>query len=206
MPAAPNLEQRRTAQRARTRRTILDATEQLLLDVGMQAFSIRKLVAECGYTAPTIYQHFGDKDGLLDALVDERFERLEERLRRLRRSGDPVEILRTRALAFIRFGIRNPRHVQLASALRARKHAVPPSMEEARALLEQPWVQLWEAERIRAGDWHSAAQALGALCTGIVVARIENPDHDWSKTLADDAVDALLRGLVIDYSEGTPRR
>jgi len=196
---------RRAAQRVRTRRAILDATERLLLERGLQQFSIRKLVAACGYTAPTIYQHFGDKDGLLDAVIDQRFERLEGRLRGLPRAGDPVEILRSRSLLFIRFGIRNPRHVQLAAALRAREHAPPPSMEEARALLEQPWVELWEAGRLQTGDWQAAAQSLGALCHGIVAARIENPDLEWSKTLAEDAVDALLRGLVLDAPRGTTR-
>ena len=203
MPAT-SLEVRRAAQRTRTRRAILDSTEHLLLDVGMEAFSIRKLVAACGFTAPTIYQHFGDKDGLLDALVGERFERLENRLKRLPRDGDPVEILRSRALLYARFGIRHPRHFQLAAALRARAHAAPSSMEEARTLLEQPWVELWEAGRLRAGDWQSAAQAMGALCSGIVVNHIENPDHDWSKTLVEDAVDALLRGLVLPTDEGNP--
>jgi AcrR family transcriptional regulator len=197
--------QRREAQRAQTRSAILSATESLLIEHGVEAFSIRKLVAECGYSAPTIYQHFGDKDGLLDALVDESFERLTLVLRRLPKSDDPVELLRSRARAYIRFSLRHSEHVRLLSTLRAHQHAPPRSTEETRALLEKPWLELWEAGRLRAGDWKSAAQALGAVCHGIVMGRIEAPDHDWSKTLAEDAIDALLRGLVIDGNEGSSR-
>ncbi len=197
--------QRREAQRAQTRSAILSATESLLIEHGVEAFSIRKLVAACGYTAPTIYQHFGDKDGLIDAIVDESFEHLTRLLRRIPNTADPAELLRARARAYVRFSLRHPQHVRLLSALRARQHAPPRSTEETRALLEKPWLELWEAGRLRAGDWKSAAQALWALCHGIVMGRIEAPDHDWSKTLAADAIDALLRGLVIDGDEGSSR-
>ena len=197
--------QRRETQRAQTRRAILAATETLLLEGGVDRFTIRRLVVACGYTAPTIYQHFGDKDGLLDALVDERFERLARRLRRLLAGDDPVETLRALALAYVRFGLRHPEHVRLLSTLRARQHTPPRSTEETRVLLEKPWLELWQAGRLRAGNWRSAAQALGATCHGIVMGRIEAPDHDWSKTLAEDAIDALLRGLVIDGEEGSSR-
>jgi len=67
---SPAFEQRRSAQRAQVRRAVLDATESLLLEAGEEQFSIRRLVERCGYTAPTIYHHFGDKKGLIDALLD----------------------------------------------------------------------------------------------------------------------------------------
>ena len=197
--------QRRRAQRAQTRRAILDATEALLLEGGVENFSIRRLVGACGYTAPTVYQHFGDKDGLLDALLEEHFKRLERRLKRLPSDGDPVAVLRARALAYIRFGFKNPEDIRLLNSLRGRHAELPESTAGTRVLLERPWLELWEAGRLRAGDWRSAAQALGAICYGIMLGRMEAPDHDWSKTLAEDAIDALLRGLVIPDAEGNPR-
>ncbi len=58
---------RRTRQREEARRAILDATEELLLEVGYDDFSMRRLVERCGYAAPSIYHYFGDKDGLIGA-------------------------------------------------------------------------------------------------------------------------------------------
>ncbi len=193
---SPSADQRRRAQRSRVRRAILDATEALLLEEGAERFSIRRLVERCGYTAPTIYRHFGDKPGLLDALLEERFQKLFRRLRRVRRGEDPVEYLRAVARTFVRFGLRHPTHYQLLAGPREPEWTPPPSMEESRELLEQPWVELWEAGRLRAGDVDAAGQALWALSHGLIVLLTGRPDHEWSKTLIEDSIDALLRGLV----------
>lgn len=194
--SAETHQQRRTEQRAHARRTILDASEAILVGGGYERFSIRRVVARCGYTAPTIYYHFGDKDGLLDALLEERFGRLARQLRRVPDGDDAVAYLRATALAFVRFGLRHPTHYQLLFIPRAGEHAPPPSLEEVRVRLEQAWARLWEAGRLRAGEVESAAQALWMLAHGLVSGPLQRPDLAWSKTLVEDAIDALLRGLV----------
>ena len=74
-------ERRRLQQRTDAQRAILDATEGLLVEHGYEQFSMRRLVERCGYTAPTIYRYFGDKRGLLDALLEERILGLLTRFR-----------------------------------------------------------------------------------------------------------------------------
>jgi AcrR family transcriptional regulator len=192
----PAFERRRSEQRAAVRGAILDATEALLLAEGEERFSIRRLVERCGYTAPTIYHHFGDKQGLIAALLDERFERMAQQLKRVRRNGDPVEYLRALGRAFVRFGLRNPTQHRLLFAPRAQQHAPPRSALEVQEMLEQAWTELWEQGRLRTGDAGSAGQALFCLLYGLSDRRIARPDHDWSKTGIEDAIDALLRGLV----------
>lgn len=204
--SATTQELRRAERRDQARRAILDATEELLLEEGYEGFSIRRLVARCGYTAPTIYHHFGDKEGLLDQLVEERFGKLARQLRRVPRSDDPLDTIRATFKAFVRFGLRNPTHYRLLSVPRAEDHTPPRSAEESREALEEAWKQLWEQGRLHVADWRSAGQALWALAHGIIVGRIQRPNHEWSKTLIDDAVDALLRGLVTSPSEGGSAR
>jgi AcrR family transcriptional regulator len=189
-------EQRREAQRDLARRAILDATQALLLEVGYDDFSIRRLVERCGYAAPSIYHYFGDKDGLLDALIDERFAKLTAQLKRVPRGVDPVANIRGLALAFVRFGLRNPEHFRLLFAPRAGDRTPPASGEEIRRLLEATLTELWETGRLRTGDAQTAGQALSVLCQGLVWSRISRPDYAWGKTLTEDAIDALLRGLV----------
>jgi AcrR family transcriptional regulator len=189
-------EQRREAQRDSARRAILDATEELLLDDGFEAFSIRRLVERCGYAAPSIYHYFGDKDGLFDALIEARFAKLAAQLKRVHRGTDPVAYIRGLALAFVRFGLKSPTHFRLMFTPRAGDDTPPPSGEEARKLIEAALTALWESGRLRSGDPQTAGQALAVLCQGLVWSRIARPDYAWSKTLTEDSIDALLRGLV----------
>jgi len=203
---SPAFAQRRTEQRAQVRRAVLDATEALLLEEGEERFSIRRLVERCGYTAPTLYHHFGDKTGLIDALLDERFERLARQLKRVPRADDPVGYLRAIALAFVRFGLKNPTHHRLLFAPRAQQHAPPRSALEVQEMLEQAWTELWQAGRLRAGDAGAAGQAMFCLLYGLTSRRIARPEHDWSKTGIEDAIDALLRGLVAPEPAKSGRR
>ncbi len=196
MTRARTSQDRRREQRAQVRRAILDATEALLLEGGYEAFSIRRLVERCGYTAPTVYHHFGDKKGLLDTLLEESYAKFAPNLRRAGRVDDPLEKLRGVAKAFVRFGIRHPNHYELLYIPREPDHVPPASVDEVRVELDQAWTELWEAGRLRSGDRESAAQALWTLCHGVISGHIHRPDVEWSKTLADDAIDALLRGLV----------
>ena len=76
-------ETRRARQREEARRAILDATEALLIEAGGEDFSIRALGERCGYSAPTVYHYFGDKDGLIDALLEERVARLADAIERV---------------------------------------------------------------------------------------------------------------------------
>jgi AcrR family transcriptional regulator len=52
------------------REQILDVTEAIVQTAGFHAVSIDRVAREAGITRPVVYTHFGDLDGLLNALVD----------------------------------------------------------------------------------------------------------------------------------------
>jgi AcrR family transcriptional regulator len=189
-------ERRRRRQRAETQRTILDAAETLLLEDGYESFSIRRLVSRCGYTAPTIYHYFSDKAGLVDALLEERFSKLLERLRRAPQHDDPVEKLRELALAVVRFGLRNPSHYRLLMTPRSDGREPLQAAEEVFALLEEPLLQLAEAGRLIAEDPETALHTAWAMTHGLIDLQSSRPDLSRSRSLSSLAVDTLLRGLV----------
>jgi len=197
----PPATSRRQRYRAEARRTILDATEALLLDGGYEGFSMRRLARRCGTSAPTIYHYFGDKQGLLDALLEERLRRLVAQLKRARCDADPVDEVRALALAFVRFGLRNPAHHGLLMLPRDPTLAPLAAGEKARALLEAPLERLAEAGRLRVDDARAAGQSLWALLHGVISLRTTRPDHDWAPKLVENGIDALIRGLV---SEAAP--
>ncbi len=49
---------------------IEQASLRLFLDRGFAATSVREIAKEVGVTVPTLYYHFGSKDGILGALVE----------------------------------------------------------------------------------------------------------------------------------------
>src|SRR4051812_25670681 len=52
------------------REQILDVTKDIVEASGFHAVSIDRVAREAGVTRPVVYTHFGDLDGLLNALVD----------------------------------------------------------------------------------------------------------------------------------------
>lgn len=194
MQTHPALE-RRARQRDDTRRAILDATEALLVEDGYDAFSMRRLVARCGYTAPTIYHHFGDKPRLLDTLLDARFRKLLAQLSRVPAGLDPVGAVGWLARAFARFAARNPTHYRLMNALRAVDAPEPPVIEEVRELIRRPLRELAASGRLRV-DAETAAQVFWSVVHGVTSLRNTVPKYAWAPHLFDTAVDTVLRGLL----------
>jgi len=192
-------EQRRLQQRSDVRRVILDAAEALLAEGGYEQFSIRRLTERCGYTAPTLYHHFGDKLGLVEAVLEARLRDLLRVIRRVPRSDDPLETIRARARAFVRFGLRNPTHYRVLTAQRGPTPRPLAAAEEARGLLEQPWRQLIEQGRLAPEHLDLAQQSFFALLHGIISLPARRDATDWSPQLAEASVDALLRGWVAPH-------
>ena len=60
---------------------VLDAALQLFADKGFAATSVREIVLKAGLTKPALYYHFGSKEGLLKAILDEGFAEFEVRVR-----------------------------------------------------------------------------------------------------------------------------
>jgi AcrR family transcriptional regulator len=190
-------ERRRLQQRAEVRRWILDATENLLVADGYEAFSMRRLADRCGYTAPTIYHHFGDKGGLLDALLEERFAQMVERIQQVPVAGDPLETLRRQLRAFVRFGIENPTHYWLLTVPRPDDASPPPeSAEESRAIIEVTLSRLAEDGRLQVEAIEEAVQCIWVMLHGLISLQISRPDYAWTDSHVDVSLEILLRGLV----------
>jgi len=195
VPEKP-FERRRLQQRDATRRAILQATDTLLVEEGVERFSMRRLSDRCGYTAPTIYHHFGDKNGLLDELIDERFRRLLVTLRGRPRGKSPLSTLRAMAESFVEFGLEHPAHFHLVTSRKPNGSEPLPALEEVRELFVEILARLGERGLLNAHSPSEAGQSLWAMLHGLVSLRIYRPEIDWSETLVQTSLDALLGGLV----------
>jgi AcrR family transcriptional regulator len=186
------VEQRRLQYREDTQRAILDVAEALLVEGGLDAFSMRRLAEGCGCTAPTLYHYFRDKPGLIHALLEERMQQLVSELRRVHPSDDPREQVRTLCLAFARFGLRNPRHYELLALNRGPDAEDPPAGEEARHLLLGPLEALARRGGMGVAEFESLRLGLWSLLHGYILLRAARPDEAWSDGVLEHSIDALL--------------
>ncbi len=73
-----------------------------------EEFSLRNVCARTGVKMPTLYHHFGCKQGLVDAVVEWGFDRYADAKVRSKSSGDPIQDLRSGWDAHVAFGLANP--------------------------------------------------------------------------------------------------
>lgn len=198
--ASPS-ERRRSQQREDARRAIVDATEALLLEAGFERFSMRRLAERCGYTAPTIYHHFGDKQGLLDTVVEERFQLVLDRIERVRRRPDPADTIRAVLDQLIRFGIENPTHYRLLSMPRASESEPPESAQKAQEALEAHLTELAGQGRLAVEDPGQAARFLWIVLHGFVSLRITRPEAEWVEGMPELCIESAMRGLLRTKTE-----
>jgi AcrR family transcriptional regulator len=97
------------------RADILEAAERLLLETGSEdAVSIRAVAEATGVTAPSIYRHFADKQHLLFEVCARQLERLDEVIESACHGiDDPLEAMRARGRAYVRFGVEHPEHYRI---------------------------------------------------------------------------------------------
>ena len=182
--------------RETSRRAILDATQALLLEGGFAELSIRRVSERCGFKAPTIYHHFRDKTGLIDALLEERFAELLGRLERVPKDVEPTRYMRALARAFIEFGLENPAHYALLSAPRGGPDDYLPSAEAARGIVFGALAEVAAQGTLRAPDLESAFQLAWVVLHGVVSLRISRPGYAWSPDLVELALDVIERSVL----------
>ena len=87
---------------------LLRAAAELLATSGGSAVSTRQITQLAGVTAPTLYHHFGDKEGLFDAVVAAGFEEYVAGERDFAPSGQPLEDIRRLWDNHVQFGLNQP--------------------------------------------------------------------------------------------------
>ena len=203
--ASIGIESRRERQRQEARRAILDSTQGLLSESEGGDFSIRSLAARCGYSAPTIYHYFGDKDGLLAELFSDGMRALASELEEACQSKDSLDRLRSILLTFIRYATDHPTFSSLWGTVARHPGAeMPEAYADVKELLDTPVRELIEAGRFGDFDTASAEQVLWALLHGLIALPMTEPDHPWAPGLAENAVDSLLRGMTSRPAELQP--
>lgn len=126
------------------RATLIESGKELLEAKGAPAFSLRQAARTAGVSQTAPYHHFTDKDGLLDAIAADGFQRLGAELEAAAVGG-----IRPMVLAFLRFARANPQMFRLMFA------AQPPARQrpaDLAAAFARCWTACMAATRQELGD------------------------------------------------------
>jgi AcrR family transcriptional regulator len=188
------------------RARIVRAAIELLASGGRSAVTTRAVSAAAGVQPPTIYRHFGDMQGLLDAAARETLagHMREQATRAL--TNDPVEDLRRGWDLHVAFNLAHPDAFAL-------KYSAPSGAASARVIHESVEVlkslvlRIAEAGRLRV-DVARATDLIYAAGTGVTLTLITTPPAERDPRLSDTMREAILSAITVpanaESTNGSP--
>lgn len=188
--------------RDRTRAQLVEVAARLLATAGPDAVTTRSVARAAGVQAPTIYRLFGDKSGLLDAVVEYGFACYVAGKPPAGADADPVEGLRAGWELHVGFGLANPELFRLMhTALRT-----PDGRATAAAgagVLKARVRRVAEAGRLRVTE-RRAVDLIRAAGTGVVFTLIDQAEDERDDTLADTAWESVCAAILTDATAPIP--
>ena len=149
-----------------TEETILKAAADILERVGPEGLTTRAVCAAAKVTAPTLYHHFGDKAGLLNALLSRGIEDFMSRKRLNLTSDDPLADLRRGWDGWIEFAVARPKLFGLMAEQSTKQ---PELAQEAQSNMRREVSRLHAQKRLKRGlDADAAVLAIQAAANGVI--------------------------------------
>lgn len=171
---------------------IVEAAARLLAEGGTAAVTTRAVAREAGVQAPTIYRHFGDKDGLLDAVAELTMATYVAGKQEADESDDPVADLRAAWQRHLDFGLANP---DLTRLLLAPRHAGSPATTAGLEVLRTRVRRVASAGLLAVPE-ERAVQMVHAAGTGLVLTLLATPPAERDAALPASVMDAVLGAVL----------
>ena len=192
--------------KARTRQEILEAAATILERDGVRAVSTRSVAAAAGIRAASLYQLFGDMDGLLAALAVHAFDIYLAEKQALAHTDDPVQDMRRGWDIHVDFGLRHPAFYLLMYGT-DRPGRRPPAAERARELLLTFLERAAAAGCLRVPP-AQAAELCQAAVTGVTLSLIgaQSADLEISTRMRDTVIDSLTTAPAPSADPGLASR
>lgn len=179
------------------RRAIVTAAAAVLREHGPDALTTRRVAEDAGVHAPAIYRHFGDREGLLEAVAEHVMA--EQVAAKVAEDAagphgrDPVQDLRDGWHAQVRFALENPALFRLFSdPERAGRSA---AARTGRQVLAARVHRIALAGRLRVPESRAAA-VLQASAIGTVQTLLSTAVEDRDPGLADAMLALVMRDIT----------
>ena len=224
MAAESSTLQRRLREREWQHSAILDAARSLLVEAGEHAVTLRAVAERIGYSTTVIYQHFPDKQALIQALCDHDFLHLAGAFSQLAKIPHPGERLHALGREYVRFALEHPASFRFMfltsrSPLPPEDSAIPKGNPayDGYALLKQTLSDCQQSGLL-ASHWQDLellAQLCWATVHGIACLHLYAHPHslwvDWRPAMenTEKALEIFERGISRDgqpFANATPNK
>jgi AcrR family transcriptional regulator len=192
------------------RRRILEAAHNLFETHGYENVTMRAVADAIEYSPTTIYNHFANKDALVEALCFADFEKLGAAMNEQPLPKNPVDRIRALSRAYSAFGIANPnqyRFMFMTSGdwkTHANEEGTPPA--RSYAVLREAVAEAIDQGLFKANDIDLISQVLWSATHGVVSLVItfkpdQFPGVPPRPELAAAVVEATLHGLLAEKKD-----
>ncbi|GAA1528835.1 TetR/AcrR family transcriptional regulator [Streptomyces albidochromogenes] len=171
-----------------TRARILEVAAGLVARSPDGDISTRAVCEAAQVGAPALYRHFGDKEGLLSAVVDHGFDQYLATKRQREPGPDPVQDLRDGWDGHVDFALRNPNLYRLMNSPAMR--TPPASALESHIILTRVLERAAVQGRLRMAP-EPAAQMIMSANVGVALMLVSRPT-----TFTDGGTSARVRDAV----------
>jgi AcrR family transcriptional regulator len=178
------------------RTRVLSVTADIIAKKGRDAATTRVVAKAAGVQAPTIYRLFGDKDGLLEAVVEYGLKEYVAQKSSRIPHDDPVDELRAGWDLHVAFGLFNPGLFVIMSG-NPNPRPMSPALDTAMGILRQKIRSIALAGRLRVAE-DRAVMLLHAAGTGTVFALLTQPDAQRDLGLSTVAREAIIAAITSD--------
>ena len=159
-----------------TRTRLLEAAADLIAAAPGEDFSLRAVCDAAGVKMPTLYHFFGNKQGLIEAVVQRGFDMYLSAKSSTESSGDPIQDLRLGWDAHVAFGLENPGFYTLMYG-KVRPGYSPEAQSKPTEILRGLTRRAEQEGRLVVGHEQAAAHVL-ATNIGVTLRLIIQGRHD----------------------------
>lgn len=199
------ISERRVREKESLRQEIIDAAREIFVAEGYESLSMRKVAERIEYSPTTIYLHFKDKTELLREVCEEAFTKLGDAVRDAKETGiDSMDVMMKGLNAYIRFGLENPHHYEVAFVAPKDKVFNPGEYEyegsaghRAFDMLSGSVAACMESGDFRRDDIAKVAQTIWASIHGITALLIMHEQFPFvdRDILVDSVIENTIKGL-----------
>lgn len=183
-----------TARTGATRERILRTAAALAAAGGSDAVSIRAVSTATGIGAPTIYRQFGNKQGLLDAVAEQRLEAHVQQHEAGPPPADPVDDLRRGWDGHVAYALANP-HLYRMTYVHPHPGERHPAAVEAEQRLVARIRRIAEAGRLTVTP-ERALLLVEAGGAGTALTLLSQPEGHRDTGLSDAAREAVIAAIT----------
>ncbi|WP_369260194.1 TetR/AcrR family transcriptional regulator [Streptomyces sp. R35] len=171
-----------------TKARILEVAAALVAESPNGDVSTRAVCEAAGVGAPALYRHFGDKEGLLSAVVDNGWDKYLATKRDRAPGTDPVQDLRDGWDTHTEFALQNPNLYRLMNSPAMR--TPPAAALESHQILTSDLQRAAEQGKLRLAP-ELAAQIIMSANVGVALMLVSRP-----ATFSDKSVSRRVRDAV----------